>query len=142
MESGMIWALFGFLWVFGWVIVGLVGNHLKSKRRNERLRIVHEERMKAMEKGIPLPEFPELAEEENGSSYWGESCSSPPNPRGILGGAAVVATIGVGLSVVFVVWGSVSETDGVFNLWPLGLLPVFVGLGLVFYHYLTRTDDA
>ena len=98
--------------------------------------------MKAMEKGIPLPEFPELAEEENGTSYFGESCSSPSNPRGVLGAAAVVATIGVGLSVVFIVWGAMSGIDWVLNLWPLGLLPVFVGLGLVFYHYLTRTDDA
>lgn len=140
MESGMIWALFGVTWAFGWVIVGLVASHMKSKRRNERLRMVHEERMKAMEKEIPLPEFPEL-EEENGNDRWGGP-AKPSNPRSVLGAAALIASAGIGVSVMFSLWGSVTKDSDLYGLWPIGLLGVFVGLGLVFYYYLTRPQES
>ena len=129
----MFWVTIGLAWVFGWVIVGLVGSHLTNKRRNERLKMAHAERMKALEKGIPLPELPDLDEEV---AYAWDS-PGPSHPRAILGAAAIAATVGVGLSTVFLIWGQVGGIDRVRDLWPLGLLPIFIGLGLVFYHYLT-----
>ena len=140
METGMFWALFGLTWVFGWVIVGLVGTHLKNKRRNERLRMLHAERMKAMEKGLPLPEFPELAEVNGGVCC--DEPSSPSNPRSTLGAAAIMASIGVGLAQVFYLWGELAKRPELQNLWVIGLLPVFIGLGLVFYYYLTRPEES
>lgn len=135
----MFWVLIGFAWIFGWVIIGLVGSHLSNKRRNERLQMVHAERMKAMEKGVPLPELPEL-EEEYASTYWGSP--GPRHPRAVLGAATILATVGVGLSTVFLIWGQVGGVDWIRDLWPLGLLPIFIGLGLVFYHYLTLPEDS
>ena len=139
-DSGMIWALFGLTWVFGWVIVGLMGSALKSKRRNERLKMVHEERMKAMEKGIPLPEFPELEEENGKENYWA-GVAKPTNPRGVLGAAAITAMAGIGASVVFYIWGEVAKDNDLQSLWPLGLLPLFVAAGLVLYYVVTRRGD-
>src|SRR5579863_6819995 len=38
---------------------GIVGYlYVKNRSRQKRIEIVHQERMAAMEKGIPLPEFP------------------------------------------------------------------------------------
>lgn len=139
--EGIYWGFFGMAWVFGWVVVGLVGKQIKTKRQNERLRIIHEERMKAMEKGIPLPEFPEL-EERDDDDPWGESTSAPANPRAMLGAAAITASIGAGISTVFYVWGAVSGIDWVGHLWPIGLLPVFIAIGMVLYHILTQPEES
>lgn len=62
MDNGQFYSALGVVWVFGFTAVVLIAWHLRNRRRLEKLRIVHEERMKAMEKGIPLPEFPELTE--------------------------------------------------------------------------------
>ncbi len=38
---------------------GIVGYlYLKSQTRQKKIEVIHQERMVAMEKGIPLPEFP------------------------------------------------------------------------------------
>ena len=38
---------------------GVVGYlHVKHQTRRKRLELIHQERLVAMEKGIPLPEFP------------------------------------------------------------------------------------
>ena len=57
-NSGQFWAAFGMAWVFGWVVVLMVTWHLRSKRRMERMTLIHQERMKAIEKGIAWPTCP------------------------------------------------------------------------------------
>lgn len=47
----------------GMVVLALTGGivaylHLRNKSRQQRMEIIHRERMAAMEKGIPLPELP------------------------------------------------------------------------------------
>jgi uncharacterized membrane protein len=47
----------------GMVVIGLAAGivgyyYVKHQSRKQRLEIVHQERLVAMEKGIPLPEFP------------------------------------------------------------------------------------
>ena len=38
---------------------GIIGYlYVKHRSRQQRIEIIHQERMAAMEKGIPLPEFP------------------------------------------------------------------------------------
>ena len=76
MDDGQFYSSLGVVWVFGFVLVMLIAWHLRSKRQLEKLKIIHEERMKAMEQGIPLPEFPELKEDERSSAR-----RSPPTSR-------------------------------------------------------------
>lgn len=130
MQESYFWSIFGAAWVFGWVLVALWSSREESKRREKRLQMLHEERMKAMEKGIPLPEFPEL--DEGGGRLDGLSLSSA-NPRNSLGAAAIVTMLGFGLSTVFLLLGR-----GLRELWPFGLLGLFLGIGLVLNYYLTR----
>jgi len=41
------------------LVAGVIGYlYVKHLGRQKRLEIIHQERMAAMEKGIPLPEFP------------------------------------------------------------------------------------
>ena len=132
-ETGMFWAAFGAAWVFGCVIVLIVIWHLRSKRTIEKMKIAHEERMKAMEKGIPLPEFPDL----NGEQSRIEITPIKFNPRWPLGLGGIFIMAGTGFTVAFLL----SNDSGLANLWPMGLLGIFFGFGLVLYYYLTRSPE-
>ena len=132
-DDGMFWAAFGAAWVFGCVIIVIVIWHLRSKRNIEKMRIVHEERMRAMEKGIPLPEFPDIDQRETRI----EIQPMRVNPRWPLGLGAIFVMAGTGLAVAFLLSGD----HELWKLWSMGLLGVFFGVGLVLYYYLTRTPE-
>jgi hypothetical protein len=96
----------------------------RSKKR--RLEVLHQERMAAIEKGIPLPELPEL-----------EPPPRPAAPKGDYPNAALLTGIillcaGVGGIGGFILSPPLQKY---FSL-PLPL--VLVGFGLVLYHYLTN----
>jgi hypothetical protein len=142
MDNGQFYAALGAVWVFGFAAVLLIAWHMRNKRRLEKLQIIHEERMKAMEKGIPLPEFPEL-EETEGNSIVGKALASnieakPWNPRWPLGVGALLITGGLGTTVAM----RLSEDYGFHNeLWPFGLVAVFMGVGMFLFYALTRTPS-
>ncbi len=112
----------GMIWVFGWAAVILVAWHLRNVRREVRLRMIHEERMKAMEKGIPLPEFPELDPPRNPSRW----LDRPLNPRWPLGVGAFVSVMGLGVALALFLSGDSYHQ----KVWPFGLLGPFAGVGL------------
>jgi len=122
-------SLVGLLWVFGWAAVILVAWHLRARRRDLRLKLIHEERMKAMEKDIPLPELPEL--ETKRRPRWLDGAT---NPRWPLGVGAMLILLGIGLSVALYLSGDPYHNQ----VWPFGLLGVFGGVGLFLHYLLTR----
>ncbi len=136
MNDAQFYPALGVIWVFGFAAVLLVAWHLRNKRRLEKLKLIHEERMKAMEKGIPLPEFPEL--DDNGGA--GRALSSPGkpwNPRWPLGVGALLVMAGAGTSVAMML----SEWKLHNELWAFGLIGVFLGIGMFLYYGLTRSPQ-
>jgi hypothetical protein len=91
--------------------------------RQRRLEIIHEERLAAMEKGIPLPEFP----------IDPPTVRRPPDPRApLLHGIAWLALGGGGMAAL-----------RLFNplpngpaLWPLPLPLALLGIGLILFYAL------
>ena len=142
MDNGQFYSSLGVGWVFGFVVVMLIAWHLRSQRQLEKLKIVHEERMKAMEKGIPLPEFPELKEDDSrtliGKALASNIQARPWNPRWPLGVGALLITGGVGTMVAMMLSGWEFHND----LWPFGLIGVFLGVGMFLFYALTRTTSA
>jgi hypothetical protein len=101
---------------------GIVGYlHVKSRTRQKALEIVHEERMAAMEKGIPLPEFPLEPTQQN--------LRPDPPVLPILGIFLFCLSIGA-MIVLYIVLPSPSH-----NLWISPLPFVFLGVGLVTFHF-------
>lgn len=98
-------------------------NHVERQRRQE---IIHQERLAAMEKGIPLPELPldpPLARR-------------PPDPRApLIHGIAWLALAGGAMLALFLVGRQANMPA----LWPLPLPLAFLGIGLVLYHALAST---
>jgi hypothetical protein len=128
--DGLVFTLF---WVFGWVLLLILIWHLKGRRRERRMEMIHKERMMAMEKGIPLPELPDFAEPAR-STVAEAAGWIRINPRWPLGLGAVFIMVGAGTSLAL--W-LITEPDP-HNAWPVGLIGVFFGLGLIFHYLLTR----
>ena len=136
-EPGIFWALLGMTWVFACAVVLIIIWHLKSKRRLEKMTLVHQERMKAIEKGVPLPEFPEISEEAKMQQF--DKIFTPPklNPRWPIGVGVLVMMGGLG----FLVAAMLSNDADMAQTWSMGLIPIFFGFGLVLYYFLTRQAD-
>lgn len=96
--------------------------YMRHRERQRRLEIVHEERMAAMQKDIPLPE---LRFEEPKSA-------KPGNEHEVLLHGLVWLAFGVGgMMTLFLI-----APDRVF--WALPLPLALLGGGLVLYYALTR----
>jgi hypothetical protein len=125
-------------WVVGWAIFVLILTNLKNKKRQKTLELIHKERMTAMEKGIPIPEWPNY--DINGKNDWVEDLRSrrSQNPRAPLGASAILAMIGAGICLAFYLVGDPELR----RLWPLGLIVVFTGLGVFLQYLLTKGGKA
>ena len=112
----------------GMVVLALVGGvvgyvYIKHQSRRRRLEIIHQERLVAMEKGIPLPEF---------SREPGNPRLPDPNVLPILG--TVLLSLSLGTMIVLY-WTLEAEEHG---LWVSPLPLAFLGAGLLAFHFLKR----
>lgn len=96
--------------------------YFKHIARLRRLEIIHQERLVAMEKGIPLPELP----------LDPPSVKKPPDLRAPLIHGIVWTALGGGAMLTL----RLIETKSGMVLWPLPLLLVFLGIGLILYYAL------
>jgi hypothetical protein len=129
---GLVQQGFAIVWVFGWAAFFLVLRRWKETKRQRRIDLVHQERMAAMEKGIPLPEMPDYDEEPRPGPF----ARMRLNSRWPLGLGAFSIVMGAGTSIVLRMSGDPYHNQ----VWPFGLLGVFFGFGLFLYYGLTRTD--
>jgi hypothetical protein len=97
--------------------------YFKHAERRQRLEIVHQERLAAMDKGIPLPELP----------LDPPRVPKPADPRAPLLHGMVWLALGGGAILTLRLIGP--SLDGM-ALWPLPLPLVVLGLGLILYYTL------
>jgi hypothetical protein len=103
-------------------VVGYV--YVTHQSRRKRLELIHQERLVAMDKGIPLPEFPlEPARKPQGTD---------PNVLPIMG--TVFLSLSVGAMIVL--YRILETTEHGFWVAPLPL--AFLGVGLLVFHFLNR----
>jgi len=101
---------------------GIVGYlYIKHQTRQKKLGIIHQERMAAMDKGIPLPEFPLEPTRER-----------PPDPRVLPILGTVLLTLSLGTMIVLFL--TLDSESHAFWISPLPL--TFLGAGLIAFHFL------
>ena len=113
MEEGLIALTIGFTAVLGSMVVVLVALLAQIKARNKRNQMLHQERMLAIEKGLPIP-----------VDYLERMPKRRPYVRGL-----VFAALGVGL-IVFG-WINAYESGGDYDLVGIGVVFLFVGIALL-----------
>jgi hypothetical protein len=102
---------------------GIVGYlQVIHRSRQKRIEIIHQERMAAMEKGIPLPEFPLEPTRERRQP--------DPTVLPILG--TVLLSLSVGAMIVLVL-NLPAQSHG---FWVAPLPFAFLGVGLIAFHFL------
>src|SRR5579863_1698912 len=102
-------------------IVGYV--YVIHRSRQKRIEIIHQERMAAMEKGIPLPEFPVEPAQER---HYSEAANVLP----ILG--TVLSSLSLGTMIVlYLILPAPSR-----SFWVSPLPFAFLGVGLIAFHFL------
>ena len=96
--------------------------YFRHVERRRRLEIIHQERVAAMDKGIPLPELPLDPAKD----------SKPADPRAPLMHGLVWVSLGIGgmLALAFGPFPNGSST------WPLPMPLVTLGGGLILYYLL------
>jgi len=104
-------------------VVGYV--YVRHQSRRQRLEMIHQERLVAMEKGIPLPEFPL------------EPAGNPrvPDPTNVI---PILGTVLLSLSVgaMIVLYRTLEAAEHGFWVSPLPF--AFLGVGLLAFHFLNR----
>src|SRR5579863_3703234 len=130
MTEVAIMFIWGFFWVFGWAGMWMGLGYLRQRSRDRRLEMMHQERMAAMEKGVPLPELPDLDPPSRRSRE--------RNPDSGLKGGIICAAVGLGAVLAFYL----SPDPDLHEVWSLPLPLVFIGLGLVLYHYLRSNSNS
>ena len=102
---------------------GIIGYlYLKHQSRQKRIEIIHRERIAAMEKGIPLPEFPFEPTRER----------RPPDPTVVPILGTVLLSLSVGTMIVLALIPQAPSH----GFWVAPLPFAFLGVGLIAYHYL------
>jgi hypothetical protein len=127
----------GMLWVFGWLAFFLVLIVLGHFKRRHQRELNHKERLAALEKGVPMPEIYD-GDEKIGAALESHWHRKPLNPRWPLGVGALSVMAGLGTSLAL--W--LSGDPGHNELWPFGLIAVFLGFGLFLHYALTRPQNA
>jgi hypothetical protein len=104
-------------------VVGYV--YVKHQTRRKRLELIHQERLEAMEKGIPLPEFPL------------EPARNPPgiDPTGVLPILGIVL-FSLSVGTMIVLYRTLEAEEHGFWVSPLPF--TFLGVGLLAFHFLKR----
>lgn len=102
--------------------------YFKHRERSQRTDIIHQERLAAMDKGIPLPEIP----------HDPPQVPKPEDPREMLLHGIVWAALGAGGMLALALIGGQPNTPA---FWALPLPLVFLGIGLILY-YVLASDRA
>lgn len=104
---------------------GIVGHlYIKQQGRQKRLEILHQERLAAMDKGIPLPELPLEPSQE----------PHRPDPTVL----PILGTVLLSLSVGTMIALYLTLPTPSNRIWVAPLPFAFLGVGLIAAHFLKR----
>jgi hypothetical protein len=125
------------------LVLGLIGSsilrrHLVLARQLKLRQILHEERMRAMEQKVELPEANDLEL----ARLLGDPQSPRPNGRGWLSTSMLwvrLVSLCLGLTAFFGGVGTcigmaITTGERMYEYWAIGLIPAFVGLGLLIFY--------
>ncbi len=133
----MVWPVFGVFVVFvSWLIV-ILNRYLAGRNEIVREKMRHAERLAAIDKGVPIPDW--------GVSLREDDLQSEEMPRRVLRRLRLaslsfglfLAFGGLGMSTAFYFSGD----DELATVASVGLIPMMAGIGLLLFYYLSKQDD-
>ena len=135
--------LFGIVFILALASLVLMREKQREANRMQLKQMLHEERMKAMEKGLEVP-AEAIHDVTNGAEWASASTLGGSFGHSILWTRIVALCIGLFLmlgGVGMYLGFSVAGEDDFHAIASLGLLPAFAGFGLILFYFLTRNLD-
>lgn len=136
MPHEFFWPVFGVLFILALLGMGMIGSHLSASRRMQLRAIQKEERMKAIEAGVPLPEvdepigamtsFVESDEKFARRVEWLKMVSQA------LGFLLLFSGLGIYVGFTLVMDRELQEIAAI------GFLPALAGIGLLLFYWVNR----
>lgn len=123
----------GLLFMLGAAAFFLVLKWLNIRRYQIKLEFIHKERLIAMEKGIPMPEVPDYDPAPR-SRFDLLIGTLRVNPRWPLGIGILLILGGAGTLLALMYSGDPYHR----TIWPFGLIPIFLGVGLWLQYFVMR----
>ena len=96
-----------------------------------RLEMIQKERAIAMEKGVPMPELPDY---DNG--HHAPRLPRQFHPRTLLGVGLILIFGGIGATIGMLL----TNDPELSQRWSMGMVPAFVGVGVVLHYLVTRKN--
>ena len=131
----MEWAIFGISTFIVLLVLGIWADHLRRKRKLAVQELVSKERLMAIEKGLPIPD-------------WDAAMLTPANPDSEESQSRRIrmfrfGSLCVGLVLIFAGLGMIvgfqfSGDPEFVKMASLGALPLMTGGGLILFYVLTR----
>jgi hypothetical protein len=136
-DTGMGWAIFGVLFIFIFILLGILGESQRQKAKLAKQELLQKDRMMAMEKGLPLPEWDASMLDEDGTRI--SSAEAHVRKKEWFR----LVTMAVGLVLVFAGAGMLvafnfAPTPDWKDIASVGFIPFMAGLGLLLFHRLSR----
>lgn len=135
-ESLWLYPLNGIIFTMIAAVFFLVIRHQNLQRYRIRLEMIQKERIVAMEKGVPMPEMPDYDDPAGRRSIDSLAALMRVNPRWPLGVAAILILGGIGTTIALYL----SQEPYHNRVWSMGIIPVFVGFGLILHYRLMRNE--
>ncbi len=117
----------------GYVGAVAAESHARHNARVQLRRMVHDERIRAMDKGIPIDEIPEELPE------WMSDAAASGSWLRIVR----ISALAIGLVLLLGGTGALAGLtlagdDELNKVWSMSLIPIMAGIGLLLFHRLTR----
>lgn len=138
-DSGMGWAIFGAAFIFIFILLGILAEHQRQRRKLARQELLQKERFMAMEKGLPLPEWGAELLDDNGTAVSTAETQKRRREWFRLVTLAVgffFAFAGLGMLVAF----GLAPGDEWEGITTVGAIPLMAGVGLLLFYFLTRNE--
>lgn len=140
MDEGMGWAIFGVSFIFIFMLLGILAESLRQKAKLARQQMVQKERLAAMEKGLPLPDWDATLLNDDGARLG----SAEAHERSRQWFRLVAFCIGLLLSfggVGVLVAFNIGANNAFEEISTVGAVPLMAGIGLLLFYALTRNGS-
>jgi hypothetical protein len=136
-ESGMGWAIFGVSFIFIFILLGILGESQRQKTKLAKQELLQKERMMAMEKGLPLPEWDSPLLDDEGSIIITAEAHERRKEWFQLVNLCIgliFVFAGIGMTIAF----NIAPTDDWNDIATVGIIPLMTGVGLLLFYFLTK----
>jgi hypothetical protein len=139
MERESVALIAGVILILGLIALSILRKHLLAHKQLRLREILHQERLKAMETEMPLPELP--IDDHRLLAAGAGPARNGPTLSAILWVRLVSLCLGLFLCFggMGICLGFSASGDGEMSrIWTVGLIPALAGIGLLLFYRLSR----